>query len=332
MFATSAAALHQVPQELCEEVHYYPRKQAWWHQFSLTPYIVKSRQDKALLENLNKDNNPILFEGLHATYYLRHPTLKNRLKIVRMHNIEHDYYRGLAKVEKNWFKKVYFQIEAAKLQRYERILNHAHRVLAISMNDAEYLSQRFEQVEYVTAFHPNESIQITQKAKPYALYHGNLAVAENQEAVKYLIEEVFNFIGIPLVVAGGGAPTWLQQLIDQTETVTLDHCSDKHHIKQLVQEAQVNILPTFQATGIKLKLLFALFNGKHCLVNTPMIENTGLEQHVHVADSPVEFQQMLKKLLQLPFDEKHMGKRKGIEATFSNEKMIRQLIQLIWNQ
>ena len=89
--------------------------------------------------------------------------------------------------------KVYFQIEAAKLQRYERILNHAHRVLAISMNDAEYLSQRFEQVEYVTAFHPNESIQITQKAKPYALYHGNLAVAENQEAVKTEVEENVSF-------------------------------------------------------------------------------------------------------------------------------------------
>ena len=51
---------------IVNEVHYYIRKTNILSQFSLTPYIVNSRKDKTLLRNLQKDDAPILFEGLHT--------------------------------------------------------------------------------------------------------------------------------------------------------------------------------------------------------------------------------------------------------------------------
>ena len=99
-----AAELNQY----CEKVYYYPRKTGLLHQFSFLPYIVNTRKSKVLLTNLQKDNHPILFEGLHCCYYLNHPILEKRQKIVRMHNIEWEYYQHLASLEKNPLKKWFF--------------------------------------------------------------------------------------------------------------------------------------------------------------------------------------------------------------------------------
>ena len=73
----------------CSEINYYSRK-IYKNPFMGTlPYVVNSRNSSDLLNNLQKDQAPILFEGLHCTYYLAHPSLQNRVKIVRTHNIEH---------------------------------------------------------------------------------------------------------------------------------------------------------------------------------------------------------------------------------------------------
>ena len=53
---------------------------------------------------------------------------------------------------------------------------------------------------------------------------------------------------------------------------------DQNTMLDLIRQAQVLVLPTFQPTGIKLKLIDALFNGRHIIVNSPMIAGTGLEK------------------------------------------------------
>ena len=35
----------------------------------------------------------------------------------------------------------------------------------------------------------------------------------------------------------------------------------------MIAKAQINILPSYTHTGIKIKLVNAIFNGRHCLVN-----------------------------------------------------------------
>ncbi|NJN76927.1 MAG: hypothetical protein HC803_00210 [Saprospiraceae bacterium] len=70
------------------------------------PYIVKSRINDDLFNNLSKDNFPIIFEGLHSCGMLAR--FDERLKIVRMHNIEWQYYEHLAKKEKHFLKRLFF--------------------------------------------------------------------------------------------------------------------------------------------------------------------------------------------------------------------------------
>ena len=90
---------------ICKHVYYYPRRTFVNPFIGTIPYIVSTRNHTQLLQNLQVNQYPILFEGLHSCFYLNHPLLQNRKKMVRMHNIEHDYYRKLEDVESNFFKK-----------------------------------------------------------------------------------------------------------------------------------------------------------------------------------------------------------------------------------
>ena len=57
-------------------------------------------------------------------------------------------------------------------------------------------------------------------------------------------------------------------------------------LNQLIAHAKANVLITFQPTGIKLKLLNALYNGGFCIVNKTMLIGTDLEHLCLVADTP----------------------------------------------
>ena len=65
----------------------------------------------------------------------------------------------------------------------------------------------------------------------------------------------------------------------------------------LIANAQINLLYTEQATGLKLKLLNVLYNGRHCIVNPKMVEGTSLGRICLVEQNITE----LKKLIQTTF-------------------------------
>lgn len=73
---------------------------------------------------------------------------------------------------------------------------------------------------------------------------------------------------------------------------------------KLIQEAHINLLPTFQNTGIKLKLLNALFNGRFCIVNSMMTEHTGLEKYCEIADDPQMMSEIISQKWKLSFQVK----------------------------
>src|SRR5579862_359868 len=89
----------------CEEVFYYKRQKNLAHLSFRLPFIVNSRKCDELIHNLQKDNHPVLLEGIHSTYYLYKEKLNNRKVIVRLYNTEFEYYHHLALHEKDPLKK-----------------------------------------------------------------------------------------------------------------------------------------------------------------------------------------------------------------------------------
>lgn len=317
-------------EQICERVYYYPRKNYFQSLPIKWPYIVLSRKQAELLVNLCQNNAPIFFEGLHTCAYLGHPQLNQRLKMVRMHNIEQDYYHHLADSEKNWLKKLYFKQEANQLAAFEGILQQANLIFGISPNDTLNLSQRYNNVHYLPVFHPNEQVKSLVGKGDYALYHGNLSVNENIDAAIYLIEKVFNDLNCPFIITGKNPSPRLKQAILPYKHIQLIPNPTNEQMDELIAQAHINVLPTFQATGIKLKLLNALFKGRFCVVNSPMVANTQLETLCHIAINQQSFKEKIKQLFDQDFNKEQLIKRQFMLTNlFCNTNNGKKLLQIV---
>jgi len=317
--------------KICTKVIYYNRSKYVNPFIGDMPYIVKTRNNEALLDNLLLDKHPILFEGIHSTYFLNHPKLKNRFKMVRTHNIEHEYYKNLELVESNYFKKYFFRNESDNLKMYEKKLKHAQCLLSISYNDYLHYKGKGFNTELVSAFHGNDQVNIKSGIGKFILYHGNLSVGENNFAAIHLVNHVFKYLQIPIIIAGNNPSKELQKLCSMYQHISLKDDWDNHTINNAISEAQINVLFTFQGTGIKLKLLNALYSGKHCVVNNKMIENTGLEALCHLSETDEMCIQQINLLWQKEFSNEDIKAREKIlnEKGFSNLHNAKIIVDLI---
>lgn len=314
--------------EYCKEVFYYPRNTFMNPFLGKLPYIVKTRNSKSLFERLKADNNPILFEGLHSCFWLNDIIADNRITLVRNHNIEGDYYHHLAIVEQNPIKRRYFVREAKLLNAFEPIMAKATKALAISPSDHDLLNARYGNSEYLPVFHSNSHVVINQNKEPYCLYHGNLAVGENDEAACFLVEQVFNNLPYKLILAGNNPSDRLKGLVNENGRCELKSYLSVQEIDLLISRALVNVLPTFQSTGIKLKLLNALHKGGHCVVNSEMVEETGLESLCITANTAAEMQNEIAHLFNST-SQVDYNRRKEILSFFDNKQNAQKLAALI---
>jgi hypothetical protein len=306
--------------KLCKKVFYYPRSKYRNPFIGKKPYIVLTRNNEELLVNLLKNNAPILFEGLHSTFFLKHPKLKDRMKLVRTHNIEHDYYKNLELVETSFFKKYFFRNESDNLKTYEKVLQNAKYTLAISSSDCTYFNNKYHNAVLLPAFHANDDISIQKGSGSFILYHGNLGVGENNFAALYLVNKVFSKIKFPVIIAGNNPSKELSFACQKHGHIQLKDQWNNEEITNAIASAHINVLPTFQGTGIKLKLLNALFVGRHCVVNELMVKNTGLEQACHIARNSKEMLDHINQLLTVPFNETEIKNRRQIlsKSNFNN--------------
>lgn len=315
---------------MCASVHYYPRHTGKHQLLNALPYVVVGRRSEVLMDRLLKDDHPILFEGLHSCYHLGDPRLHGRKRLVRAHNVEHDYYMALAKAEGNAFRRTYFNNEARKLQRFEPVLSEADHILAISPKDEAYFAEHFGHVVHVPAFHACGAVDVAGGLGDFAFYHGALGVAENDQAALYLVQKVFKGMSIKLVIAGSDASCELKREVARSPNVELRENIGTEEIHRLVREAQVNVLPTFQATGIKLKLLLCLFTGRHVVCNSPMVEGTGLAELCHVHDSPEAMRLSILACMAAPANGQAIERRVQIlEERFSNRKNAEMIVGLL---
>lgn len=315
----------------CYEVKYYKRDTSLWKQFHCEPYVVASRRSEALVKDLLKDDYPILCEGLHTTAVLNDSHLKGRKIFVRAHNVEHDYYRLLADSEPTFWKRWFYRMEARKLKRYEPILKKAAGIFAITQQDADYFNVHYGHAVLVPGFSALSRVCSETGRGDYVLYHGNLSVAENKKAAEWLIENVFSKLEIPCVVAGLNPPDNLQKMCDRYVNITLKANLEDGEMMDLVRNAQVNVMVTDQPTGLKLKLLNALYNGRFCLVNDDMVRGTALGQLCVMADSPEQFITEIKHLMDEDFTEDDIEERdEAMKGLYQNDKNAEIILNTIF--
>jgi glycosyltransferase involved in cell wall biosynthesis len=320
-------------EKYCSSVQYYARKQNS-SSFSFNiPLIVNSRVNEALIANLQKDNYPILLEGIHCTYYLNNDQLKNRQVVVRLFNTEFEYYKQLANHETNLFKKIYYLHESRLLKKYENAIAAKGSLLALSKQDVDIYKLAFDapDIHFLPVFLPHTPAVGNEGKGCFCLYHGNLAINENEKAATWLLKHVFNQLSIPFVIAGKNPSKKLQKLAHASQHTCLVANPSEKEMQDMITKAHIHVLPSFNNTGVKLKLLNAMFTGRHCLVNKAGVAGSELEQYCHIAEDAHSFQEQIQALYLQPFTELQVQERQLLlQTTYNNEVNALELIKHLW--
>ncbi len=321
--------------QFCESIYVYERKTGHKGFSSKLPYIISSRINEELVTNLNKDNHPILLEGLHCTGILPQLDLQKRKVVVRMHNEESIYYKELARSESSIWKKLFYLYESKLIKKYNKQLPGQCVYVCVSQKDMATLVNDYHlpQVKFLSIFPAWQDVSGEEGMGSLCLYHGNLSVPENEEAAIWLLQKVFSKIKKPFVIAGKNPSKRLSKMIHSQQHCCLVADPTDGELNDLIRKAHINILPCFnkKITGIRLKLLHALFEGRHCIVNDPMVKGTGLEPACHVGTTADAFASIILQLYHQPFTNEEIILRKNLLGdTYNNEKNSHQLIPYLW--
>ena len=186
---------------------------------------------------------------------------------------------------------------------------------------------------YLPSFHPNEEVNIKQGKGDYILYHGNLSISENYESALWLIENVFCEVQHKIIITGLNPPALLKNSIEGYGHIQLIENPSADKMDELIANAQIHCLHTFQATGLKLKLLNVLFKGRFVICNPKMIVGTrigsGDKDGNHIGSRPVDFIGLIRDLMEQNLtDEIIEGRRKSLKIYF-NQENIKKLLESI---
>jgi hypothetical protein len=206
-------------------------------------------------------------------------------------------------------------------------------IVGVSEPDCQLYRTKFqaENIFYLPVFIPYTSVSVQDGVGYYCLYHGNLSVAENEKAAIWLLENVFNNLQTAFVIAGKNPSRYLKRAAAKRQNTCVVANPRDEEMQDLIAKAQINILPSFNTTGLKLKLLNALFNGRHCVVNEAAVTGTALANACHVGRTHTDLKSIISQLYHQPLGEEDLKLRKFLlEGTYENTRNAKTLIQLIW--
>jgi hypothetical protein len=318
--------------QLCEKVYYYPRERSIKYLFSNTPFIVKSRRNVDLLNNLRSNDFPILFDATHTTGFLNHPDLKDRKKIVRLHNIEWIYYRILLDSSFSIKEKFFYFSEYKKLREYDAVLKEAAILSCLSQSDEEYYREKFPEknISLECVFHENKTVTSKAGKGNYILYHGNLSLLDNYQIIFQLLKNELKDCQYPIILAGKNPDKSLFDLIKSRPNIQIIANPSSVEMQALLQEAHICLAIAKNPSGVKLKLINSLFATRFVVSNENALAGSGLDDLCMVPTSE-DFATIINTLMQQSFDDSQIQHRKQIlEVKYNNSSNAKKLINHIF--
>lgn len=304
-------------QNITEQVYIYKKNKNPFFLFSKFPFPVVCRFRPELIANLAKVQAPILFEGLHTTMILRKTALPNK-KYLRLHNIESNFYAGMSRNETNYFKKIAYHFASKKYLEYEKTIPDFDHVFTLSCYENEKVKTLTDRVSYVPVFHGNQKKEQLSAHGDFALYHGDLRLADNKNAAKFLIKVFKEIPDYKLVIASSNGRKMVETRSKELKNIAFVELKSNAQLDDLFKRAHINVMLSFQKSGTKLKLINALFKSRFCLVNENMIDDAEVLKFCELATTKEEFIKQITLLSTKPFldlQERHIGLTKVLSDT-----------------
>ena len=237
---------HEELSKITASISFYLAEPKWYHFLSSLPLSIISRSNKDLVDNLIVNDAPIIFESLKSTCLMNDYRLKKRFKILRLHNIEQNYFQGISKSDTNLLKKLLYSIEASKYKKYDFNILNFQKVFTLSKYENSYIEEKYNNGFYVPVFHGNkEVIELSEYGK-YSIFHGDLSTSDNRKVALFLIDVFKDLPDYKLVIASGVGGDFVMNAIGNYKNIEYIDLLDFSHLKSLLNQAHISISWSFQ--------------------------------------------------------------------------------------
>lgn len=297
--------------EVADQVHYYPR--VVWPALIKRgqPYIVTSRKSQELLGNLRRDDRPVLFEGIHTTGFFKE--LEGRKRMLRAHNIEHQYYQELSD-QGSGFKSLVFRREALCLRDYEpAIASQFDVVFAISPQDAQWYDSQGATTQFIPPFHGHDQVDILSGHGQYLLYQGDLSIEINQESLLDMLSRIPSGGLYPVVAAGRSGSKAFEEKLARFSNLRREADVTQEKMIALIRDAHIILVHSLHGSGMKLKIFPALYHGRFVAATAQCMTGTSLDEAI-VYYQPSSLGNMIRELWTNDFSALQIAERIKILA------------------
>jgi Glycosyl transferases group 1 len=320
-------------EKYCSKLYYYERKRSLFKLlFSNLPYVVSSRSNPEVLENILADPAPVLMDGIQCTYWILHKEVQAQKILYRANNIEHEYYEGLAKVEPSFLKRYYLKQEAKKLRKFEWQLRNADVILSVAQQDMSHFEQYGKTIHLPPFLDDSHSVDFSKPvpSKKFVLFQANLSVTENENAAEHIIKNIAPLTEHQIIIAGRHPSSFLKNLGAKVKNVEIVDTPDEMEMKSLIRDAQIHLLMTFQQTGVKLKLLHALQSGRHIIINKLMDDDGIFANLCVVEDDDKLIVERIDELMNVGFTAEMKTERdEKFNSIYGNQMKAEKILEIL---
>ncbi len=299
------AFLQSSEAKLFRHMFLFPRLPLVKGLLSLDPYdLVSRRVGHADLRELlkaigGKHYDLVVVEGFHSmlTFDSLRGHVSYKRSVLRVLNIESEYYRHLYESEPNCVKACYYRMESAKYNRFCREYPFGEVYDAIfHISSAELNHPIFKGIEHQYFVPPFLDLGIRHPGfdgrKDRFLYVGNLNLPDNRLAVlqsyRYLADLLVDTKADYRICGRSDRSDPLKEL-RRDKRVAFRFNVDSEGLMQEYNTAKIFVNFSANRSGVKLKLLDALSHGLPALSNENGCTGSGLEHLViNVDEEPRE--------------------------------------------
>lgn len=263
--------------------------------------------DNELMWTLKEDQPDVVqLESLFMAPYIDTVRRFSKARVVlRSHNLEHRIWKKVAKWTEKPLKKVYLKLLSEQLRKYEeRILNEIDGLVTISEEDAENFERMGCKVPNITVPYgidtkhwrpgPTEGSE----KDPHFFHLGSMDWIPNQEAVDFLLEEVWPLVRERLPNA---ELRLLGKNMDRNEDEVppgVQVVGEVEDAKDAILKNGIMLVPLRSGSGIRVRIVQGMALGKAIVSTSLGLSGIPARDRVDVsiADEPWDFAERMVEL------------------------------------
>jgi glycosyltransferase involved in cell wall biosynthesis len=253
----------------------------------------------------NQTFDLILLEGIYLMRYIDVIRKNTKTKILlRPQNIEFVIWERLYKTEKNILKKMYLNLLAKRMKRFElENMNSADIMIPVSATDMEIFLKYGCTLPHtsIPTGYVFDSLPEIGKEENAVSFIGGMDWLPNYEGVMWFINDVWGKVTAKVpdakfYIAGRNFPDSIKKL-DIKGVVVVGEVEDA---KQFISSKSVSIVPLFAGSGMRVKIIEAMALGRAIVSTTVGAESLTYTQgcNIIIADEAGTFADAIVKVLQ----------------------------------